>query len=165
MSNKELFNKYKYTIKLILDKYYKDYSFCREDLTQEASIALYKAVKKFNPEKNVNFSTYCIIHIKFALQNYIKTKITKHEKLLDLSDFDFENIPDNYKSNNDLVLDINSLLNRFSYRTRSILEMYYLNDVSMPEIGKIVGLSKQRVSIIINSALIRLRNLSKRLDK
>lgn len=50
---------------------YKNYGLSEEDLTQEGTIGLMKAVKNFDISENVRLYTYAILWIKAEIQNYI----------------------------------------------------------------------------------------------
>ena len=63
-----------------ISKYYIKYGILISDLIQEGSLGLMKAIKKFNPEKNIRLVTFAIHWIKSEIHEYIlkQLKINQH---------------------------------------------------------------------------------------
>ena len=87
----ELLNRYKKTIIAIARNYYLSGG-DREDLVQEASFALYKAIETYEKKSNVLFKTYAITCAKNKILSEIKKSNTEKNKplngYLSLSDGD-----------------------------------------------------------------------------
>lgn len=56
---------------IYIAKKYSGYGFNQEDLIQEGNIGLMKAVKNFNPNKNVRLFTYSLLWIRAEIQSFI----------------------------------------------------------------------------------------------
>lgn len=58
---------------------------------------------------------------------------------------------------NDEVIETEDLLSILSDREKQIIKNYYYNDLSYEQIGKIFGISRQRIEQIVRTCLRRMR--------
>ena len=143
-----------------------------DDLVQEGTIGLYKAIMVYNQEKEASFITFATLCIKRQLQSLVRKENTQNNSVfLDLfNDDDLNkliNIPTN-KGNPEQVAisnqnlqyidsEIKSQLSDFEYK---VLQQY-LNGMSYEQIATENGTNKKS----IDNALSRLRaKLSHLLD-
>ena len=92
-----LFNKYQPVIKKIVYKYYKEYSdygYDLDDFIQEGNYALFKALKNFNPKRNVIFYTFVSLCVKRQILSFIRMITSKRYNYVFISaeDYNFDNM-------------------------------------------------------------------------
>ena len=184
MEEKELLSKAKTdekAVELLLEKYKplvikiarRYFLLCGDidDLVQEGTIGLYKAIKSYDENSTASFMTFASVCIKRQLQSLIRKEHTqKNSMFLDLFDSDLLehlDIPTNKEnpesqaiSHQNMVYinqQIKTLLSKFEYE---ILQKY-LSGLSYTQIAEECNVPKKSV----DNALNRLRNkLSHLLD-
>jgi RNA polymerase sigma factor (sigma-70 family) len=140
-----------------------------EDLYQEGKLALFKAIRGFNPERYIEFSTYAIA----AIKNNVLTLISKHKKenrfSLDvpvgdesrLVDFIPQRISEESIDTESLKQDIRNILSILTHREREIILKHYglfgNKKQTFEEIGKNMNLTRERIRQIEKKAIKRLR--------
>jgi RNA polymerase primary sigma factor len=156
------------------------------DLISEGNMGLVKAIQKFNPERDVKFISYAVWWIRNSIQEFIKKRqmclnIEKEEDTLNkpVSNNSFTyDVEDEYVIKKETVLSneedeekrelhknqrkiVNKLLSDLNEREKFIIEEYYgLNgkEKNLEEIGKILGLTKERIRQIKFESLKKLRS-------
>ena len=137
-----------------------------EDLTQIGAIGLIKAVKKFNPEFNVQFSTYAVPMITGEIKRFLcddgavkisrtlKENAMKGDKEIRLLDtITGEEIEDGVI--NKVMID--DILSRLTEREKEIILLRYFRGKTQSEIAKIIGVSQVQISRIEKKAIERIR--------
>lgn len=155
------------------------------DLISEGNLGLVKAIQKFDIDKNVKFISYAVWWVRSSMQEFIKRRqcslnIEKDEDSLNglvssngikdeededvykmevvLSDEEDEEKRELQKNQRKIV---DKLLSKLSERERYIVEEYYgINgkEKNLEEIGKVLGLTKERVRQLKLSAMKKLRS-------
>lgn len=156
------------------------------DLISEGNMGLVKAIQKFNPEKDVKFISYAVWWIRNAMQEFIKKRqtilnIEKEDDYLNspvITDSFNVDDEDDYVTKRETVLSdeedetkrelhknqkkiVDELLSKLSWRERFIIEQYYgINEKekNLEEIGKMLGITKERVRQIKKVSLSKLRS-------
>lgn len=160
-----------------------------EDMEQIAKIALFRAIKKFNPDRGVKFITYATTIIKRDVINAnerVKRRGFGRGKLdnglvysLDADkedDSDYSHYANfrylaedkTAKTGDDLLLIMGNqqivsiLLEQLTEKEASILRMRYLEDPpnTLDRIGEVFGISKERVRQIQNEAIRKLKEFA-----
>lgn len=137
------------------------------DLISEGNLGLMKAIKKFDPNRDNKFITYAVWWVRESIKQFIKENTTTYT--VDCSIYeDDEDAPTNFisdetKSEEDHKKEvISKLLSKLTEREKEIIEKYYgLNgkeEKNLEEIGKELGLTKERIRKIKWSALQKMRS-------
>ena len=141
------------------------YGYDKEDCEQEATIALIKSVDTYDESNNIKFSTYAYISIENHLKELIRWNGSARRKIKryttsmnetinssdeDLTIEDVIGVDVDYLDNVLKFEILDRLEKRFDKRDLKILELR-ANGYDLPTIGKIMQISKQRVSAIINN--------------
>lgn len=174
-----LINTYKNIVRLRARKFFLiggDY----EDLIQEGTIGLFKAIRDYNPAKNTSFSTFAELCIRRQLYTAIKSANRKKHLLLNDSvslDFpveenDNKNLsdiyadqsimsPDEIMESEEKLNEINKIIDTMlSPLEKTVIEMY-LDGKNYREIAKIINKEDKSVDNALNRAKNKLRNALK----
>ena len=174
-----LINTYKNIVRLRARKFFLiggDY----EDLIQEGTIGLFKAIRDYNPEKNTSFTTFAELCIRRQLYTAIKSANRKKHLLLNDSlslDFpveenDNKNLsdiyadqsimsPDEIMESEEKLNEINKIIDTMlSPLEKTVIEMY-LDGKNYREIAKIINKEDKSVDNALNRAKNKLRNALK----
>lgn len=174
-----LINTYKNIVRLRARKFFLiggDY----EDLIQEGTIGLFKAIRDYNPAKNTSFTTFAELCIRRQLYTAIKSANRKKHLLLNDSlsiDFpveenDNKNLSDTYADQSimspDEIMESEEKLNEInkiidtllSPLEKTVIEMY-LDGKNYREIAKIINKEDKSVDNALNRAKNKLRNALK----
>ncbi|MBQ8534495.1 MAG: sigma-70 family RNA polymerase sigma factor [Bacilli bacterium] len=143
-----LFNKYQPVIKKIVYKYYKEYSdygYDLDDFIQEGNYALFKALKNFNPKRNVIFYTFVSLCVKRQILSFIRMITSKRYNYVFISaeDYNFDNMFNvNYDFDYNLYFDelIKEVIfdNELDY---SCVFELRINNFTFREIHELLGIS------------------------
>lgn len=146
--------------------YNKQYSF--DDMLQEARLATLKAIRTFNPDKNVKLITHIYNQIKFRFSHYtrsntgtikipalvasdpgkIKPKIVDNQILYDNSNN--KALTTEICENKLLIDDYFKMLNE---KQRKILTLIYLEGYTCDEVAEQFNVTRQAVNFTANKAL------------
>lgn len=174
-----LINTYKNIVRLRARKFFLiggDY----EDLIQEGTIGLFKAIRDYNPAKNTSFSTFAELCIRRQLYTAIKSANRKKHLLLNDSlslDFQVEEnanknlsdiyadqsimSPDEIMESEEKLNEINKIIDTMlSPLEKTVIEMY-LDGKNYREIAKIINKEDKSVDNALNRAKNKLRNALK----
>ena len=174
-----LINTYKNIVRLRARKFFLiggDY----EDLIQEGTIGLFKAIRDYNPAKNTSFTTFAELCIRRQLYTAIKSANRKKHLLLNDSlslDFpveenDNKNLsdiyadqsimsPDEIMESEEKLNEINKIIDTMlSPLEKTVIEMY-LDGKNYREIAKIINKEEKSVDNALNRAKNKLRNALK----
>ncbi len=162
----ELINRYRPLIINMSDKYRDSASKCgidTEDLSQEAAIALYSAIRTYNGNDEVTFGLYAKICIRNRIVSLLKknssSDLLYSDGVQDNSDADLVSDPEqsvidreNYQK---LLCAIDNTLSKLE---RDVFKLY-LSDKSYSEIAFALGIKEKSV----NNAMCRIRSKLSRL--
>jgi RNA polymerase primary sigma factor len=164
---------------------YKGQGAAISDLISEGNLGLFKAIQKFNPEKDVKFISYAVWWVRNSMQEFIKKRqaclnIEKDEDTLNipLTSNKIPDTEDEWVERKDAVLSdeedeakrelhknqrkiVNELLGILEGREKYIVEQYYgigCKEKNIEEIGRELGITKERVRQIKLSCLNKLRS-------
>jgi RNA polymerase sporulation-specific sigma factor len=130
------------------------------ELVQEGYLGLYRAVELFDLRYNVKFSTFAYGYIKGYMQKFLFH--TKRDRAVAL-EFD-ENL---FGGSNPDILDeidlgiIKEQFHDLTPKQAQIINLYFIQDLSVTEIANRLSISKQRVSTVINNVS---KNIKKNLN-
>lgn len=116
-----------------------------EELQSAAYMGLVKAAEKFDPSMGFAFSSYARFRINGEMKDFMRTSLIGSKVRLINEGEDFEN----RISVEDSQFEFN--FSCLSSKEIKILNLYYIDNVSMKKIGIIEGVSESRVSQILNS--------------
>lgn len=118
----------------------------REDLIQEGMIGLCRAWRNYDDSYGVKFTTYATKYLKGCMYEYIQKNIMEME---DIMDYELElESDDNYE---DIIYSILECV--MDHREREIL-LLKLSGLSNKEIGKLYGISGERIRQIISGIVM-----------
>lgn len=166
----ELINLYRRMIYSIINKKdtkYSSYNLSKDDLYQEACISLYEACKRFDPERNVKFSSFAYRVISCRLNKVIsKTTAIQKNELYIIDNINEKNRPFvvsdtvfTYEAQYARQIFFESL-GDLSGEDKTILKMR-LNNYSYKEIADMLNITTKRV----DNRLCKLRNKLKKQRK
>lgn len=145
---------------------YKNYQVPLADLIQEGNLAVIEAIKTFNPDNGADFSTHAFYQIRKAIQTAIsdyrsilkvptpfKKRTTNDQNFPPYwisGDIDFRDVLEAEKIID--KVDCEKLIQKLQLdgKKAKILELYMLYKYNYAEIGRIVGLSRERIRVVIN---------------
>ena len=117
-----------------------------EDLKSSAYLGLVEAANKFDPDLGFKFSTYAYPRMNGAICDYLRAQ--KWDKQEDCETAVKE-------------VSYNEMLEVVSYgldeQAHDILKYYFIEQYSMKEVGRIIGVTEGRVSQIIKNYMTHLR--------
>jgi RNA polymerase sigma factor (sigma-70 family) len=133
-----------------------------DDLESEAKIAFIDCIKSWDPRKG-DLWPYVSVRLKGSMQDYLRKRGS--DPVAGLYEF-ITSAANVYMAFNrkeivheeiDKVLHIDSAIEDFSHKEKSVLEKYYKHDKTFKEIGKEIGLSESQVSRICKEATLKLK--------
>ena len=159
----------------IAKKYRSQTSVSFSDLISEGNIGLIKAAKKFDPSKNIKFSSYAVWWIKASINECIERykdrieynfvddtqmiNIVDKENLYDNVNAEFERKMNDIQSRQSAIEDLVKCLEE---REKRIITLFYglgenRREMNLEEISKEMCLTKERVRQIKDGALVKLK--------
>lgn len=142
----------------------------KEDVVQECEIAVLECLEKFNPFNGTPFITYAYLPIKQKVHIFIEKNIykdssynqKKHGKV-EFSSFDNKLdlflSSERFEEDSIRKLDVLDLLNNLSEINRFILIQFYINQESIKNISKKLGITEKSVKNRKEDSLKKLRKL------
>lgn len=130
-----------------------------EDLRSAAYLGLVEAANRYNPDVGVNFSTFAYPRINGAIIDYLRDlgwfkKGNSHYILsLDSSESGYEcTLSDTIKAkkeSNDCMEILEEISRNLDDQAKSVLKHYFIDELSMQEVGDKFGVSEGRISQLI----------------
>lgn len=135
-----------------------------EDLSQEVFVKVWRNIKKFHTEKN--FKTWLLVIAKNTALDYLRKQKIKSWEFDSLDDEEkgaldlpsLEPLPDEILSRKELVVEINNLVNALNSSERTLIELYYREQMTFEEIAEILGESVNSTKSRHRRLLLKLRN-------
>ena len=133
-----------------------------DDLESEAKIAFIDCLKSWDPRKG-DLWPYVSVRLKGSMQDYLRKRGS--DPVAGLYEF-ITSAANVYMAFNrkeivheevDKLLHIDSAIEDFSTKEKTVLEKYYKHDKTFKEIGKDIGLSESQVSRICKDATLKLK--------
>ncbi len=153
-------------VKAIVNKFYcskKYILLTKQDLEQEAWLALLKAAKNFDEKRSTLFSTYAYSYIYKELLKYIHRKVLpkKLDSQCEILHQNVELIRDpvsleKKSENNNLINHALSILDK---RDQAIVKLYFIDDFNYKQIAHAINMSQVMVSKRLDQALIKMRRI------
>ncbi|UNC92575.1 sigma-70 family RNA polymerase sigma factor [Candidatus Contubernalis alkaliaceticus] len=122
-------------------------SVSREDLIQAGYEGLLKAVKRFNPEMGVSFSTYACHYIKGEIRHYIRK-----ESLFYRPGF----IVESFKLPVEDKLLLSEAFGSLSRIQKEIIYLLFFEEYTQKQVGEKLGINQRKVSRILHKGLKQL---------
>ena len=125
-----------------------------EDIIQEVFMKLYESRKQFNDEEHLKYwlikvtNNKCIDHLR-----HIKNK----EILINNDHIDILNNQDNKEDS--LQRRVQEAIDKLNINDKTIIVLYYYNDLSLKEISKVLSISEANVKKRISRARIKLKSI------
>lgn len=125
-----------------------------EDIIQEVFMKLYESRKQFNDDEHLKYwlikvtNNKCIDHLR-----HIKNK----EMLISNDLIDILNNQDNKEDS--LQKRVQEAIDKLNINDKTIIVLYYYNDLSLKEISKVLSISEANVKKRISRARIKLRSI------
>ena len=125
-----------------------------EDIIQEVFMKLYESRKQFNDDEHLKYwlikvtNNKCIDHLR-----HIKNK----EMLISNDNIDILNNQDNKEDS--LQKRVQEAIDKLNINDKTIIVLYYYNDLSLKEISKVLSISEANVKKRISRARIKLRSI------
>ena len=133
-----------------------------KDLESEAKIAFVECLKTWDPRKG-ELWPYVSVRLKGSMQDYLRKRGT--DPVAGLYEF-ITSAANVYMAFNrkeivheeiDKVLHVDSAMQGFSEKEKTVIENYYQQDKTFKEIGREIGLSESQVSRICKEATLKLK--------
>jgi RNA polymerase sigma-B factor len=134
-----------------------------EDLVQVASLGLVKAIDRFDPAREVAFSSYAVPTILGEIKRHFRDRTWAVRVPRDLQELALRA----ERAVTDLTRDLHrqpsaratiaQLMRTITPREREVLRLRFEEDLTQAEIGEIIGVSQMQVSRLIRQAVARLR--------
>ena len=148
MTENELVQRHLGLVVTIAKKFRPSNDYEHSEYIQEGSIALLRAIRKFDPERNVQLSTFAWKYIHKAILKYI-LKQNKNKQTAQLS----EDLP-----NRHAISAIKEILPKnLTNKERIIIEMR-LDNYTFEEIGKKIGCTRGWSNRLFNRAAQKIRD-------
>lgn len=163
------------SFKILIDKYTPIiYSFCfrftkednASDLTQDIFLKVWRNIKKFKKEKS-RFKTWLFVIARNTVTDYLRKKKTIPFFSLNTDDKDFiETIEDNESLPDEDFIKLEDkkflteILDDLPILYKEILILYYMEDMTFEEIGKVLDKPMNTVKSYHRRALLKLKEMA-----
>lgn len=112
-----------------------------EDIKSAAYLGLVDAANKFDKNVCPSFSAYANLRIFGEIQDFLRNNFKNTSQMVSLTDeVDFEQ---NVEKSSEISED---LLKHLSVDEQNVIKHYFVDDLSLKEIGRLIGVSESRVS-------------------
>ncbi len=99
-------------------------------------------------------------HLNYMMPNQYGSQTPANYASYDLDSIkDDRQSPEEILTRDDLKKCLKASINELAERQKLVLALYYVEDLTLAQIGEVLDLSEARVSQILNSTLMELRNL------
>lgn len=161
-------NNYK-LVYFVVNKYFKKLNIeTKEDLVSEGFLSLVRKAKYYNPDRG-SFSTFIVRTIYLDLIRYLQTHVNKHTSEVSLNDNIAEDLTymDIISDNQDDLkyVDLYDSLNKLPKQKYKIITEVFLEGKSQVEVAREMGISRQRINVIVNQTLNELKENLKNNEK
>jgi RNA polymerase sigma-70 factor (ECF subfamily) len=134
------------------------------DITQETFLRLWQSLQKEEEILNERAYIFTIVR-RLIIDWYRKKKSLSLEKITGEDDEGVYELPDDKTTKNDLIIGsegryLIEKINELDPTYREPIYLRYVEDLSPPEIGKIIGISANATSVRINRGLEELRKIT-----
>jgi RNA polymerase sigma factor for flagellar operon FliA len=121
-----------------------------EDLKSAAYFGLVDAARKFDGGRNVSFYAYAKLRINGEMQDYLRQLAWGPRKnIKSVFTIEEDMFSQNDKPANEFFQKATKSLNKLA---KSIILMYYVEELSLKEIGEKIGVSESRISQLLKEA-------------
>jgi RNA polymerase sporulation-specific sigma factor len=150
------------------------------DLLQEGIVGLIEAVERFDPDKNIKFTTFAPFRIRGRIINYLD-KNKKKDVNLDDSTQAMQDLlgmatnfadPTNTQKNVERIAEDDMLinvviqsLNRLSEKEKAVVTGIYIHDKKATDLARELGISNSYLSRLQKKGVRRLRGMLSRMMK
>lgn len=134
----------------------------RDDLIQEGWATALMAERSYNPTGGSTKQSWIISQVKRDMVRYLRKEqmhgaehddideLLEDESVEQLIDFEAEQrLSEQYM--------LHDLVSKLPERERNVAEMYYFDDMSLSEIGQVLGITKQSVHEIVNRFVVKIQ--------
>jgi RNA polymerase sigma factor (sigma-70 family) len=128
-----------------------------DDLVSEALLGLVQAGISYSPAGGASFSTWIVMRITGQMRDYLDRKDMRLHYRDSLDGVDPEVSGQHTLPTEELRALLERVMDCLDTRSRRIIRMFYMEDMSVPEIAQLFGLSQPRVWQIRRAALAHLR--------
>jgi RNA polymerase sigma factor (sigma-70 family) len=131
-----------------------------DDLINEGNVGLIQALNNYDETKNIKFSYYASFWIKKMIIDVIKKNQIPDVYASDC--IEIEDEIENTDNEDEMKMKLKVGLKHLNTKQRTAIKLYYGLDgepLNQEEIGEVLGVTKQRVSQIIDKALKKLKEL------
>jgi RNA polymerase sigma factor (sigma-70 family) len=136
------------------------------DLIQEASIGVIKAIDRFKLDRKVTFLTYATYYIRLYMLKFFRKEV-KYQKRLRKIRMSYHNYIKSEEGNIDNENQLEKLMCCLTKRNRKVMRLRFGLDEekkTLREVGKILSISKERTRQLQNKGLLDMRACAKRLN-
>lgn len=175
----EILKQYSNLIFKLAHKLYKSYNgrYPLEDIVQEAKIGAIRALRNFDPTRNVKLLTHLHNYINFYLSHYIRAdtgliKIPKAtnveaDKLPEIIDnnlfqMDFVNercpLQEDISNNIENKIIMSECMNMLTEKERNIIKLVYIDGYTYNEVAEIYNVSRQYCNAVASKALKKIQD-------
>lgn len=129
-----------------------------EARAEQMRIALFRCLLKFDPSRGKKFTTSLFEYTKWACLNAVRDrKRIKHRSMISIEDQPEPTSPIN--PNQEDIDHIRECMGFLNPRDRSIIDQYYIQNMTLDEIGKSNAYTRQAASQNLTRATQRLRRI------
>jgi RNA polymerase sigma factor (sigma-70 family) len=120
-----------------------------DDLTSVAYLGLVEAANRFSEDKQTQFSTFAYLRIQGSILDFLRKE--KYNNNVDLTNEPF--YQDKFESS---LFD--KIETELGSRAAKVIRLRFVDEYSMKEIGKEIGIAESRVSQLLSEYVIQIRS-------